>query len=56
MWKSEQHKKTHALGTTRAASKAKCKELQRLRREHETLRQGRDFLRSAAAYFAKERK
>ncbi len=30
-------------------------ELNRLRRENETLRQERDFLKKAAAYFAKER-
>ena len=30
-------------------------ELTRLRRENETLRQERDFLKKAAAYFAKER-
>jgi transposase len=30
-------------------------ELTRLRRENESLRQERDFLKKAAAYFAKER-
>lgn len=30
-------------------------ELKRLRRENETLREERDFLKKAAAYFAKER-
>jgi transposase len=50
------HKKADQLGTTRTALKAEREELQRLRRENEQLRQERDFLRSAAAYFAKERK
>ena len=52
----KQQKKAEQLGTTRSALKAEREELQRLRRENETLRQERDFLRSAAAYFAKERK
>ena len=53
---AKQQKKAEQLGTTRSALKAEREELQRLRRENETLRQERDFLRSAAAYFAKERK
>ena len=53
---ARQQKKAEQLGTTRAGLKAEREELQRLRRENETLRQERDFLRSAAAYFAKERK
>jgi transposase len=53
---AKQQKKAEQLGTTRTALKAEREELQRLRRENETLRQERDFLRSAAAYFAKERK
>lgn len=35
---------------------AQAEELRRLRREVETLRQERDFLKRAAAYFAKESK
>lgn len=53
---ARQHKKAEQQGTTSAGLKAEREELQRLRRENETLRQERDFLRSAAAYFAKERK
>ena len=53
---ARQHKQAEQLGTTRAGLKAEREELQRVRRENETLRQERDFLRSAAAYFAKERK
>jgi transposase len=53
---AKQQKKAEHLGSTRTAMKAEREELQRLRRENETLRQERDFLRSAAAYFAKERK
>jgi transposase len=53
---AKQQKKAEQLGTTRVALKAEREELQRLRRENEQLRQERDFLRSAAAYFAKERK
>jgi len=53
---AKQQRKAEQSGTTRAAMKSEREELQRLRRENETLRQERDFLRSAAAYFAKERK
>lgn len=52
----KQEKDAQQLGTTRASLKAEREELLRLRRENELLRQERDFLRSAAAYFAKERK
>jgi transposase len=54
-WSGEEHKATSA-GTTRAALKADAEELIRLRREVDTLRKERDFLKSAAAYFARERK
>jgi transposase len=40
-------------GKGKAASQEE--ELRQLRRENETLRQERDFLKKAAAYFAKER-
>lgn len=53
---AKQQKTAEQLGTTASAIKAEREELQRLRRENELLRQERDFLRSAAAYFAKERK
>src|SRR5690606_5083257 len=52
----KQEKDAQQLGRTRASVKAEREELLRLRRENELLRQERDFLRSAAAYFAKERK
>lgn len=54
-WNEEQRKAEQA-GTTRSKMKVEREELLRLRRENEQLRQERDFLRSAAAYFAKERK
>ena len=54
-WRGEEHK-ARSLGTTRASLKADAEELVRLRRENETLRKERDFLKSAAAYFARERK
>lgn len=54
-WRSEEHQATRAC-TSRGAVKAEREELARLRRENAVLRQERDFLRSAAAYFAKERK
>jgi transposase len=54
-WKGEEHKARN-LGTTRVALKADAEELTRLRREVDTLKKERDFLKSAAAYFAKERK
>lgn len=43
-------------GTTRQALKAEREELVRLRREVDTVKKERDFLRRAAAYFARERK
>lgn len=54
-WRDEENQ-AKALGTTRGALKAEHEELARLRRENETLRKERDFLKSAAAYFARERK
>ena len=54
-WRDEEHQAVGA-GTTRAALKAEREELVRLRRENQQLRQERDFLKSAAAYFARERK
>lgn len=54
-WRLEEH---HAeiRGTTRPALKAEAEELARLKRELDTVKKERDFLRSAAAYFARERK
>jgi transposase len=54
-WSTEQ-RLAEQTGTSRSKVKAEREELTRLRRENEVLRQERDFLRSAAAYFAKERK
>jgi transposase len=54
-WRGEEHK-VRSLGTTRTAFKADAEELVRLRREVDTLKKERDFLKSAAAYFARERK
>lgn len=54
-WRREEHN-AKSLGTTRAALKADAEELVRLRREVDTLKKERDFLKSAAAYFARERK
>jgi|SRR5581483_10120803 len=54
-WRTEEHRAVN-LGTTRSALKAEREELVRLRRENDTLRKERDFLKSAAAYFARERK
>lgn len=54
-WRGEEHRAA-SLGTTRTVLKAEHDELVRLKRENETLRKERDFLKSAAAYFARERK
>lgn len=53
-WKGEEHH-ARTRGTTRVALKAEAEELARLRRENEVLKKERDFLKSAAAYFARER-
>lgn len=50
-WRGEAHN-AERLGTTRSALKA---ELVRLRRELDTVTKERDFLKSAAAYFVRER-
>lgn len=54
-WRGEEHK-ARGIGTTRAMLKVEAEELVRLKRENAQLRQERDFLKSAAAYFARERK
>lgn len=53
-WRQEEH---HAeiRGTTRPALKAEAEELVRLKRELDTVKKERDFLKSAAAYEAQER-
>jgi transposase len=52
-WRTEQ-RYVASQGGTRPSVRAEQDELTRLKRENETLRKERDFLRRAAAFFAKE--
>ena len=52
-WRTEQ-RYVESQGGTRQSVRAEQDELTRLKRENETLRKERDFLRRAAAFFAKE--
>ena len=52
-WRGEQHR-IDAQGRTRQAVRVEQDELTRLTRENETLRKERDFLKRAAAFFARE--
>jgi transposase len=52
-WRTEQ-RYVESQGSTRQSVRAEQDELTRLKRENETLRKERDFLRRAAAFFAKE--
>ncbi len=52
-WRPEQQQAEHQ-GGTRQSMRAEQEELARLRRENATLKQERDCLRRAAAFFAKE--
>ncbi len=52
-WRNEQ-RQVEAQGRTRQAVRTEQDELARLTRENETLRKERDFLKRAAAFFAKE--
>ena len=52
-WRTEQ-RHVESQGRTRQSVRAEQEELTRLKRENETLRKERDFLRRAAAFFAKE--
>ena len=54
-WMSEQ-RFVESQGHTRQSVRAGQDELTRLKRENETLRKERDFLRRAAAFFARESK
>jgi transposase len=54
-WTNEQ-RHAESQGSTRQAVRARQEELTRLKRENETLRKERDFLRRAAAFFARESK
>ena len=49
-----QHRQAEVHGTTRAAQRAEAEELTRVRRELARVTQERDFLRRAAAFFARE--
>ena len=52
-WRTEQQQAENQ-GHTRQAMRAEQEELARLRRENATLKQERDFLKRAAAFFARE--
>ncbi len=52
-WRSEQQQ-VESQGRTRQAVRVEQDELTRFRRENETLRKERDFLKRAAAFFARE--
>ncbi len=52
-WRAEQQQ-AESYGHTRQSMRAEHEELTRLRRENAVLKQERDFLRRAAAFFAKE--
>ena len=48
-----QHRQAEAHGTTRAAQRTEAEELTRVKRELARVTQERDFLRRAAAFFAR---
>ncbi len=52
-WRA-QHRQAEAHGTTRAAQRAEAEELTRVKRELARVTQERDFLKRAAAFFARE--
>ena len=54
-WMTEQ-RRVESRGRTRQSVRIEQEELTRLKRENETLRKERDFLRRAAAFFARESK
>ena len=49
-----QHRQAEAHGTTRAAQRTEAEELTRVKRELARVTQERDFLKRAAAFFARE--
>jgi transposase len=49
-----QHRQAAAHGTTRVAQRAEAEELTRVKRELARVTQERDFLKRAAAFFARE--
>lgn len=52
-WRT-QHRQAESHGTTRATQRAEAEELMRVKRELARVTQERDFLKRAAAFFAKE--
>lgn len=52
-WRNKQQQ-VESQGSTRQSMRAAHDELVRLKRENETLRKERDFLKRAAAFFARE--
>ena len=52
-WRA-QHRQAEAHGTTRVAQRAEAEELTRVKRELARVTQERDFLKRAAAFFARE--
>lgn len=52
-WRA-QHRQAESQGTTRAVQRIEAEELTRLKRELTRVTQERDFLRRAAAFFARE--
>ncbi len=52
-WRA-QHRQAEAQGTTRAVQRTEAEELTRLKRELVRVTQERDFLKRAAAFFARE--
>ena len=49
-----QHRQAEAHGTTRATQRTEAEELMRVKRELARVTQERDFLKRAAAFFARE--
>ena len=49
-----QHRQAETHGTTRAAQRVEAEELTRVKRELARVTQERDFLKRAAAFFARE--
>ena len=52
-WRA-QHRQAESQGTTRAGQRIEAEELMRLKRELTRVTQERDFLKRAAAFFARE--
>jgi transposase len=54
-WNGEE-RQAHSRGSTRAAVRVEVEELARVKRELSRVTQERDFLKKAAAFFAREHK